>query len=360
LNELEHAAALLRVVVGRPEAARPQSTDWDAWVWIARRDRVVPLLYQLVDVVATDLTDEQREEIRQLQGATLSRCVQLEHHMIVVAGLLADHGFRCAVLKGGATAQLDYPDPSWREVSDIDLLIDPADRSAVLGLLASEGWMQGYALPRHHEQFTHAVTLIRDRMELDLHQRIARRALGLRVPTRELLDSSVSFEIAGSELWALDDVDRMIHAALHMAVARGLDRSLSSVADVLLAADQRSHLAETVLARAEWWRVRPLVESAVRDAYAAAQLDVHPNWVEAMRRPIRRRDLLVERAYLSDARSPLVTELAYLRLLKGWRNRWDYVRGYFATNADYAAQHGRSGFRAQARYVLSKLGWRRP
>jgi hypothetical protein len=313
------------------------------------------LLYHLVDAVPTNLKDDQREEIKQLQGATLSRCVQLEHHVVALWRLFDDHRIRSAVLKGGATAHLDYLDPSWREVSDIDLLVDPREFDAAMALVAPEGWIQSDALPSGHEQFTHSVTFVRDAMELDLHQRIGRRALGLRVPTPDLLDRSTSFEIAGYRVHALDDVDRLIHSALHMVAARGIDRRLSSVADVLLATEARANLAGEVLDRAEHWRVRPLVEGGVRDAYTAAQLEVPLAWAKAMRRPIRRRDRLVESAYLSDTRRPLLREIAFLRLLKGWRNRWRYTTGYFKTDPHYVALYGRSGVRAQARYVLSKL-----
>jgi len=98
----------------------------------------------------------------------------------------------------------------------------------------------------------------------------------------------------------------------------------------------------------------------VRDAYAAAQLGVHAEWADAMRRPIHRRDRLVDRAYLSPFRRPVVEELAYLRLLASWRERWRYASGYLATDADYASQHRRSGVGAQARYVVSKLRSRLP
>ncbi|HEX5586136.1 MAG TPA: hypothetical protein VFZ17_02415, partial [Acidimicrobiia bacterium] len=118
---------------------------------------------------------------------------------------------------------------------------------------------------------------------------------------------------------------------------------------------RRPHQADDVLARAERWRVRSVVERGVLDAYAGAQLDVPTAWIDAMRRPTRRRDRLVDRAYLSARRRPVVEELAYLRLLSGWRGRWQYVRGYFATDPEYASQHGRSGMRAQAKYVVSKL-----
>jgi hypothetical protein len=355
LNEADRRAALLRVVVGRPGPVQPDEATWGQWLFVSRFERVVPLLFELVDTLPTDLTDEQRQDIAQVQGAVLSRCVQLEHHLIAISRSLAQHGIRSVVLKGGATAHLDYPDPSWREVSDIDLLIDPGDRVAAVEVVEGIGWVQGLALPGGHDEFTHAMTFVRDGMELDLHQRIARRALGLRVPTRELLDRAVVLEIAGTRLLALNDVDRLIHSAIHAVASRGPSRRLSSVADVLLAAERRPHIATDVLDQAERWRVRSLVERGVRDAYAEAQLDLHPDWSAAMRRPIRRRDRLVDRAYLSVIRRPLMEELAYLRLLRGWRHRFRYLCGYFTVGRDYAAQHGRKGFRAQARYVIAKL-----
>jgi hypothetical protein len=355
LNELDARAALLRVLVDRGGPVVPDAATWATWEWIARTERVIPLLYRLVDTALTDLPDEYREKTRQLHGAALARCVQLEHHLILAARVLGHHGIRSAVLKGAATAHLDYPDPSWREFHDIDLLVDPADRARAVALLAREGWVQGYALPKGHDDLTHAVTLTHERTELDLHQRIAHRALGLRLPPQELLDRAVTFEIAGAELRALDGVDRLIHSAIHAVASRGPYRQLSSVADVLLAADRRVHLAADVLMRAERWRVRSLVERGVRDAHAAARLDLPAAWADAMRRPTRSRDRLVDRAYLSPTRRPVAEELAYLRLLAGWRTRWRYARGYFATDPDYASQHGRSGVRAQASYLVSKL-----
>jgi hypothetical protein len=140
-----------------------------------------------------------------------------------------------------------------------------------------------------------------------------------------------------------------------MVAARGLDRRLSSVGDVLVAVNTRPNLAGEVLERAEHWRVRPLVERGVRDAYAAARLEIPVLWANAMRGPIHRRDRLVEAAYLGDVPRPFLRELAYLRLMKSWRHRWRYTTGYFKTDADYAAEYGRSGPRAQWKYVRSKL-----
>lgn len=353
-------AALLRALLGGVGPVLPDAASWDRWVWTARLERVVPLLYQLVAQAPTDLSEDQRREAKQVQGAVLARCVHLEHHAIAVTEALTARGIRSALLKGGATAHLDYPDPSWREFSDIDLLIDPADRPRATSVIEAAGWKQGYALPSGHERFTHAVTFVLDSMELDLHQRIAHRALGLLVPTLDLLDHAVPLEIAGTRLHALNDVDRMIHASIHAAAARGPQPRLSSIADVLLVAEQRPHLADKVLTRAEGWRVRSMVERSVRGAYAEAQLSVHAEWEAAMRSPIRRRDRLVDRAYLPLVRRPVTEELAYLRLLGGWSQRLRYIRGYVAIGPEYATQHGRSGAWAQMRYLLAKLRSKAP
>jgi hypothetical protein len=355
LNKADRRAALLRVALGRGGPVIPESVFWEHWLKEASAERGTPLLFQIVAHVPTDLRDEQREQIWWQQRRTLVRSVRLEHHLIGVAERLSELGIAFAVLKGAATAHLDYPDASWREFVDIDVLIDPADRPRATALLGRDGWVQGYALPRGHEEHTHAVTLTFEGVELDLHQRIGHRALGVLVPTRELLDRATPFEIAGVELRSLGEIDRLIHAALHAVSSRGINRRLSSVADVLLLAHRRSHLAAEVLARAEHWKVRSLVERAVVDAYKAAQLDVDALWAAAMSVPVRRRDRLVDRAYLGAGRRPVAEELAHLRVMDGWKTRWRYLRGYLATDPDYARQHGRSGLRAQAGYLARKL-----
>lgn len=355
MNSADVRAALLRTAIGRRALVVPESATWDRWLWLARIESAGPLLYRIVDAVPTDLDDEQRRQLRQLQGSVLARCVQLEHHLLEIVRLLAAAGIRSVVLKGGATAHLDYPDPSWRAVNDIDLLIDPVDRAVATDVVTRAGWAQGYALPRGHDEFTHAITFVRDRMELDLHQRVAHRALGLRIPTPDLLAGARPFEIAGRTVFALNDVDRLIHSAIHSLTSRGAVRRLSSAADVLLAVHRRPGLAFDVLARAERWRVRSLVEQAVRDAHQAAALALPAAWVEAMRRPIVRHDRALDRAYLGPERRAVHEELAHLRLLPGWRSRWRYVTGFLAIEPAYATQHGRPTRRAQLRYVLQKL-----
>ena len=92
------------------------------------------------------------------------------------------------------------------------------------------------------------------------------------------------------------------------------------------------NLAGDVLARAERWRVRSLVEHAVLDAYETAQLNVHAEWAARDARTHRRRDVLVDLAYLEPARRPVIRSSPTSRLLRTWRHRWRYIRGYFDVN----------------------------
>jgi hypothetical protein len=356
LNDSDIRSGLLRTAIGQAVPSPPSHEDWHRWTWLARFQGGVPLLYRLVDTVPTDLSEDDRNEIRELQVAAMCRCVELEHHLIAVSKLLSDHGIRSVVLKGGATAHLDHTEPSWREYGDIDLLIHPDDRKTAIDLIIGEGWEQGYALPVGHERFYHAITFVRDGVELDLHQHISHRALGLLIDTDELMQRSEPFQIAGSELRALHPVDRMIHAAIHAATTRQLGiRKLSSSADVLLLTRRLASRPDEVLDRAEHWRVRSILELGMLSVHDDARLDLPGEWLEPISRPPRQRDRLVDRAYLGPLRRPAMEEVAYLRVMKTWTDRWRYLTGYLRTDEAYRQQQGRSGPLDQVRYVWSKL-----
>jgi len=220
------------MLAGQPPVPVPTDRDWSAWQLHARFQRVVPLLYELVDRVPTALSDHVRLEVRQLQADSMAWAVRVEHELLEVTARLRACGLGSVVLKGVATAHLDYPTPAWRQFGDADLLVLPDEFPNACRVISDSGWEQGYELPRHHERFTHAITFVRNGVELDLHQRIGHRAIGLLVPTAQLVRVARPFELAGTELMALSDHDRLIHAAVHAATSRGTTKRLSSTADV--------------------------------------------------------------------------------------------------------------------------------
>jgi hypothetical protein len=333
----------------------PTAADWPRWVELATSERVLPQLYE-VALTAPDLTDDARAEATTIQLDVASTMVRLEHSLLEVADILDGGSVPHAVLKGMATAHLDHPDPSRRQFGDIDLLVAPGDLPHARALLEAEGWSQAYRLPRHHEVFTHAITFSAGGLaELDLHQHVAHRALGLMVPTHELLADRAPFVIAGRTVWALCRPDRLIHGAIHAAVSRGAYQRLSSATDVLRLVELTADEAGPIVDRAERWGVRSIVEQAVRTAHATADVPIPAPWQQAMEAPRRRRSRLVDAAYLSPARRPVLEELAYLRLLPGWGARWRYLSGYFVIEDRAAGDRQRVGLRERARYLWSRL-----
>ena len=91
LNDADQRAALLRVVVGRPGPVGPRLRQLGP-VGVASRAVNASSRCSTSSSTPSRPTSptSSAKEIAQLQGATLSRCVQLEHHLIVVARLLAD------------------------------------------------------------------------------------------------------------------------------------------------------------------------------------------------------------------------------------------------------------------------------
>lgn len=350
------SASLLRAALGEPALAVPTEADFSEWLDLARRDRVFPLLHQMVANGDHRLVDAQQQTVLAAQIDVMGAAVRFEHDLLEVHAMLTGAGIATVVLKGAATAHVDYASPSLRQFGDVDLLVAPEAFPDACAVLAAHAWKQAYVLPRHHERFTHAVTFRQGpRVEVDLHQRVAHRALGLLIPPADLLAGAVEYEIAGRSLRALSPSHRLIHAAVHTGSSRGPYRRLSSLADVLVLADANAVSAADVLELADRWRIRPLVLSTVQEAYATASLAVPDAWRSAASRPRRYRNLLVDRAYLGPHRRPLSEEAAYIWLLPRWRDRGLYLRGYFATDPDYAERKQRSGVVAQARYLWARV-----
>jgi hypothetical protein len=355
LSDADLARSLLRTLVGSPATTVPSAHDWGSWRWFAQRQRVVPLLYQLANTVDHDLRPDQARELRSIQGNVLVWAVRLEHQLLEIAGRLNENCVAFAVLKGLATAHLDYPSAEWRQFGDIDLLVAPECFAQAIELLEKDGWVQGYALPRGHRSFTHAVTFTKHNVEVDLHQRVAHRAIGLMVPTGELLRQRRSYAVADQPLWALSDVHRLIHAALHASLSRGETRRLSSIADVLVMSQQRPDLARFVADEAVAWSTGNLVMTSIATAHEAAGLQLPDVWNEA------RADLPTpsweERVHLDERRRPWAVELAYLRRLPTWGDRSRYIGGHL-----YGVG-GQGGMRSTIRrvtYLSSKARSRRP
>lgn len=80
------------------------------------------------------------------------RMAKLAERTIEAVELIARAGIAVAVLKGMQTAFSAFPEPGTRPLSDIDLLIDPADREAAGVALREAGYRPGRTIPLPPQQ----------------------------------------------------------------------------------------------------------------------------------------------------------------------------------------------------------------
>lgn len=306
----------------------PDETTWRWWIRHAQLNRVVPLLALLASRHDVRIHGVE-SEVRTLLVQSASWSVRLEHRLIHVADVLRRVGVDPIVLKGLATAHLDYADPVLRETGDIDILVSPGRQDEVLNALFADGWRLGYEIAGEHRRLYHAHTLERDGIELDVHQHIAHRALGLLLDTRRLMEDATPLRIGGSTLSALCDEDRLIHAAVHFHTSRGQTRRLSSAADVLVLTAKLRGRAIDVRNRADSFRIGTVFEMALRSAHLVARLPLPSEWELDPDGDPPPRDRLVELAYGGQTPRPIREELAYLRML-GMRDGARYVKGHIA------------------------------
>lgn len=107
--------------------------DW------ARRARMGGLLCAALAGGALELPQSAAARAHELHLAELRTTVRIEATAARVVEMLAARGVASRLLKGLPAAQLDYPDPAWRNSVDTDILIARDDLSVALDALAECG-----------------------------------------------------------------------------------------------------------------------------------------------------------------------------------------------------------------------------
>ncbi|MFW2335621.1 nucleotidyltransferase family protein [Ilumatobacter sp.] len=171
---------------------------------------------------ASDVRASLVDDLAARHVGVLHRSLAAEADLVTVARRLEARGIEFRVLKGCATAHLDYVDPAMRATSDVDLLVRserlaPAT-DAVEGLVdrtrtvpdRRRSWTERYGKDRTLALHTGG--------ELDLHRMLVPGFHGL-VDDHDWFASPESFTLAGAELAALATPDRLVHAIAHAGFA---------------------------------------------------------------------------------------------------------------------------------------------
>jgi hypothetical protein len=168
--------ALLRHRLDAPQAARielPAGSEGallsylrrhglGGWAWHGlRQDR------QLSEALRQGL----RADWRTTQARSITALAEYER----ISAALSDAGVRHVPIKGMELLRTLYPDPGLRNLTDLDLLVDPGDFAAAHQALGGLGFEAGAKARASEQRYTHHVSYGRKGgvFRLELHQRLA-------------------------------------------------------------------------------------------------------------------------------------------------------------------------------------------
>ncbi len=209
--------------------------DVDLFVNTVIHQRVSGLVLEAFDQGAlVGLHEDLRPRLVEAQLAALRSSLAAEAASVTVSDLFRAAGVRHAVLKGCATAQLDYPDPAMRVTGDVDVLIGRDDYALAIDTLEGDGLHRMAPAFRTgwERRYGKDIALIGDdRVEIDLHLALVAGYFGITMPMAPLLERLVTYEVAERQMPALDAMGRLLHACIHTASTTPL--RLGSAADVV-------------------------------------------------------------------------------------------------------------------------------
>lgn len=334
-------------LAGAPDSrfGQIEAGSWARLLQEATNQRLTGLLTAMVLDGSLEPTGEQEEALVEAHRAALARDLLVERTVLWAVGCLDAAGVDHRVLKGTATAHLDYDDPGLRSFVDADLLVRPDHWDRAVGALENGGARRESREPRRgwDRRFAKGVTLTTPgRYEIDLHRTFVFGPLGFTVGLPDLWAGAEDFALGGRRLRALDREARWLHACF-TAAAADVPARLVSLRDVLqLAADPRLDLARTeTLARA--WRATAIVRRAT--SLAAETLGVAPP--DSVRRwgaglVVDRTEESILRHYTDPGDRYVRLTIEAVRFVPGLRAKAAYATGLLWPEAGYVGYRYRS------------------
>ena len=240
--------------------------EFDALLAGAIEQRLTGALTSSIASGRLPATDAQAAQASEAHFDALCRCLELESALLHVVATLNDAGIESRVLKGSATAHLDYPDPALRTFVDLDILVRSEDIEQATRLMVERGYNRQVAeiRPGFDRRFGKGCTLTSPSgHELDLHRTFVTGPFGLTLRLDDLWSNATPWMLAdGHQLLALGREQRLLHACYH-AVLGDREPRLVPQRDIaaIALADDLDEVRVRELAYA--WRAEYVVAKAI-------------------------------------------------------------------------------------------------
>lgn len=255
-----------------------EDAEWEDLLHQAGRRRLIGLLAACVADGTLEVTPSQLVAVDVAHSSAMTRALDIEVAALHAVEVLEQAGLGVRVLKGLAVAHVDMPDPSQREFSDADLLVEPGAFRRAIDVLTTSGLRRD--LPERRagfdERFGKDATLYgRGGVEIDLHRTLALGAFGLALAPSTLWDEGEPFPLGGCELRALRPEARLVHACYSAILADRVPR-MATLRDIAQLAARPELSVHQVVQLAERGRGGIVVARALR--LAGETLGAGPDW----------------------------------------------------------------------------------
>jgi Uncharacterised nucleotidyltransferase len=349
----------LELTVPAPSSA-PES-DQEGWAQVSRevgKHGLVGLLAAAYKDGTVALTDEQADDVADWQLTAATVALEIEAAVLEMLELIEPYDLPVRMLKGLASAHLDYPDPSWRVFHDADLLVRASDVDRLVTLLAAAGHQR--ELPERREGFDRRfgkdITVYGpNQVQLDLHRTFAVGAYGLRQRLDDLWLDSTPFVLGGRTVHALVAEDRFLHACFAAVFGDRFPR-VALLRDLAQLVARSDLSAELVTRRAIRWRCVPVVVAALEAAIEALGALPHsPVVAWAMAQSRRSRDRALLRVYPAFGGSHPLASLSGVVAAGGPRDTLAYLRGLLRPDAQYRKARVAAGRRPEWRLLANTM-----
>ncbi len=254
--------------------------------------------HRITTLVPLELVDASQRpwlHARHLDAAATQ--LRLRSHAASILSALDAADIETRVLKGLATAELDYPDRNRRHTGDVDLAVRPDDLDHTIQLLRTLGY-RDQPTPFDPVLLYGWTVETPDGVEVDLHTRLFRRS-----PLDDGLFADAGEAIGSLSATALRVEHRLVHAAGHFIISPPGRRRMSGVVDITqllgrgdLDLDEARRFAAAI-------GVESLVGAGIRvEAELSGRVEVlqaldgwkQPDWLERHTRLVAHRRLVLD------------------------------------------------------------------
>ncbi len=280
---------------------------------LIHRHRIGPLIHR-----AWPEPDTQEWQNRQAMGQL--QLVATGHE---VATVLQDSGIETRVLKGLATAELDYVNPTLRHTGDVDLLVNPSDFTQASELILASGTRPHLNTAVDPELMKGSTYIHPNGTEIDLHFRLSRYF----PPAPRKLMFADPCPLSGG-VFAMPAELRLIHAAAHALLTPVTVRRLSSLADITALIDNTGVDWDRARHAADQLGLAEIVGAALQTEAKILARDSHPglHWPAP--------PWLLNRTFIKGGRHLLSEHLLAVLALPPGSSRVQYAKGWFVPSQD--------------------------